>query len=167
VSLIQSTSNQQRNDRDIKLMKPLRIALLLVAVCAMQGCDQESPTAPTSGASFTSPPDWVNVTAITPARNTRLSAGTGVSIDVTVSYALTTADAARLVLIIQNQAQRSLQDPGEVPVRLVSRGVGTMSLSSRVELPVDGIAAVHVFVALFNDNAATSYAVDEVSYPVL
>ena len=148
-------------------MKLLRIALLLVAACGIQGCDQRSPTAPTSDASFASPPDWVAITAITPVRSTRLSGGTGVSFDVTVSYALTTVDAARLVLIIQNESFRSLQAPGEEPIRSVSRGASTTSLSSRVDLPVDGVSAVHVFVALFNDSAATSSAVEEVIYPVL
>jgi hypothetical protein len=145
------------------LMPMLRIALLLVAACAAQACAQESPTAPVSVAALTPPADWANFTELAPVRATRLSPGAAVSFDVTVSYALTSTEAGRIILALTNQSNQLLQ---ELEIRPVSRGAGTMSFSSRLELPVQGISAVYVQVGLFTDNSISTLAADRVIYPV-
>jgi hypothetical protein len=138
-----------------------RFALIIAAVCAVEGCGGQNPTAP-AVLDRTVPADYVTVVAASPERGATLARASTVSIKLEVRYALTTADAGRIVLAAQDRQFFPLQ-PGQQPIVTVSRGDGTVHLSTTLNVPDSG-SAFDLFVALAKDGVATTDIAEKITY---
>lgn len=150
----------QNSHMRLEPLELCRFALSIAAVCAVEGCGQ-NPTAPAVLDRMV-PADYVNVVTASPERGTTLARATTVSITLEVRYALTTADTGRIVLAAQDRQFFPLQ-PGQQPIVTVSRGDGTVHLSTTLTVPDSG-SAFDLFVALTKDGVATTDITDKISY---
>jgi hypothetical protein len=124
------------------------------------GCSggRSSPTEPSPTI------DSVALETISPPTGNSLAAGSRVEFRGRVRYTLASASAGVVALVIQDQAGRSLNGPQ--PNVSVSRGGGTVELTSTIQLPVSGVSSVDVIFPLFPSGARESAAAVSVSYSV-
>ena len=140
-------------------------ALLVLLLGACGG----SPAGPTATPAPTPPPatDAVSVGSIVPPAGTPLQASETVTFTATLNYTLASAESGQIVIAIQDQSDRNLQQLGRPqPAALVSRGTGTATLADSIVVPASGVTSVRVFFPLIPMGATRTDVVVSVSYPV-
>ena len=140
-------------------------ALLVLLLGACGG----SPAGPTATPASTPPPatDAVSVGSIVPPAGTPLQASETVTFTATLNYTLSSAESGQIVIAIQDQSDRNLQQLGRPqPASLVSRGTGTATLADSIVVPASGVTSVRVFFPLIPMGATRTDVVVSVSYPV-
>ena len=148
--------------RFVRLM-PRQIPTVLICLAAA-GCGGSS-AAPTTPA--TTAVDAVSsVINVFPAPGTPLQPGQTVTLSGTPGYTLASADLGTMVMVIQDQNDRSLEVSGVQPTVVVRRGTADTTISETITLPASGVTAVNVFFVLAPAGATTTKASVRLSYPV-
>ena len=128
------------------------------------GCGGSSPAAPTPAPTVS---DSVRgVSNVAPTTGTALQPGQTVTFSGTPAYSLATADSGTIYMVIQDQANRILQDVTMQPRVAVVKGSGELTLSQTLTLPTSGVTTVVVIFALLPTGASATNATASVSYPV-
>lgn len=126
----------------------------------------QSGTLPVTVAS--SPPpstsDQISLESITPAPGP-LARGSQVTFTAVVNYTLTSAESARIPIVIQDQANNRLQ-AGPQPYASVVKGTGTATVSDQITIPAQGVTSVIVFLPLFPQGAQGTSTLVSVKYSV-
>ena len=142
------------------VLRAAAVTMTLLAGLAAAGCG--STPMPTAPAAVTD--SVIGVTGVSPALGTPLLSGQVVTFTGTASYALNTAGTGVLYMIIQDQANKSLQDTQ--PSAQVVKGPGDVMLSQTITLPQAGVTSVRVFFALLPAGATATNASVAVTYSV-
>jgi hypothetical protein len=150
----------------LRLKSPARVLFLMVVAFAVQGCGRHETGSPLSTApSPIVPPDFVQITTVSPPAGTRLEARSSASFNVTLLYGLTTDDTGKIVLVLQDALGYRLQQPGEQPTVAVSRGRAEASFSTTLATIPE--RSVYLWVALVPDDATSTTVTDRVVFPVV
>ena len=129
---------------------------------AVAGCGG-SPAAPTPSATATD--GITNLTGMVPVSGTTLQLGQTVTFSGKPSYFLASADSGAVVMVIQDQDNRTLQ-AGVQPTAVVAKGSGDVTLTQTITLPADGITVVNVFFLLAPTGSTSIRSSVRLSYPV-
>ena len=122
-------------------------ALLMLLLPACGG----SPAAPTATPAPTPTPvtDAVSVGSIVPSAGTPLQASETVTFTATLVYTLATADSGQIVIVIQDQNDRILQQLGRAqPAAVVIKGAGTVTLADTIMIPASGVSSVRAAASI-------------------
>lgn len=127
---------------------------LLVAGCS------NSPTAPTN--------DGIALQSITPGAGTVLTAGDRVTFTAIVTCTIVNSDGGFAGMVIQDQANRSLLQPGEVQAQsFLRKGTETVTLTQTVTIPENvGGSTLTVALPIFVSDNSTTRAVVTRNYSV-
>jgi hypothetical protein len=117
-----------------------------------------SPSAPRQ-------PDLISIAAITPAAGTTLPPGGAVVFAATLDYTLSSAGAASIALVVEDQDHRVLNPDNQVTT-IVSQGTGSVKLTARVTIPAAGVSLVRVSFQLAPSQAFSTTVVTSATYPV-
>jgi hypothetical protein len=101
-----------------------------------------------------------------PVSGTTLQLGQTVAFSGKPSYFLASADSGTVVMVIQDQNNRTLQASSGQPTAVVARGSGDVTLTQTITLPADGITVVNVFFLLAPTGSTSTRASVRLSYPV-
>jgi hypothetical protein len=102
-----------------------------------------------------------------PLAGTPLQASETVTFTATLAYTLATADSGQIVIVIQDQNDRKLQQLGRAqPAAVVSKGTGTLTLADTIMIPASGVSSVRVIFPLVPAGATRTEVLVSVSYPV-
>jgi len=129
-----------------------------LAMLALAACGGGSPSGPSPVPTPTPTPavsDAVSLTSIVPAAGTRIAAGERVTLTATVAYTLASAPSGRIYLVLQDQLDAGLQDPGNPrtqPSVAVTRGSGTTTLTESIVVPATGVTTLKLYFPLFPDG---------------
>jgi hypothetical protein len=105
--------------------------------------------------------------SIAPAAGTPLQANQTVTFTATLNYTLASAESGLIVIVIQDQSDRSLQPVGRPqPVAVAMKGTGTATLTDSIMLPASGVSSVRVIFPLVPANATRTEVIVSASYPV-
>jgi len=140
---------------------PVSTTTLLLALAAAGCGETATPTAPAPVAAADA---VAGVTGLSPAVGTTLAAGQPVTVTGTVSYTLNSAGTGVLYMIIQDQADKSLQTTQ--PTAEVVKGPGEVTLSQTITLPPTGVTGVRLFFALLPAGAKATNSTVVITYPV-
>jgi hypothetical protein len=111
--------------------------------------------------------DGVVLERLEPAPATALAPGARVIIRGTVRYALTTAPAGDVAMVVQDQRGRPLQDWSESqPSWVIGAGDGTATLVDTIDVPAAGVTEVHVFLPVAAAGATRTETVTSARYRV-
>ena len=127
-----------------------------------------SPTAPTATPAPTPLPvaDAISAVSIVPAAGTPLRASETVTFTATLVYTLATAESGQIVVVIQDQDNRQLQQIGRPqPAAAISKGTGTVTLADTITIPASGVSSVRVIFPLVPAGATRTEVLVSVSYP--
>jgi hypothetical protein len=139
------------------------VAVTAVAVGFLVGCNEDSGTTPTP----TPTQDSISINSITPIAGTRLQGGQTVTITATLNYSLASTATGEIAIVIQDQAARNLEAPGDRGRALaISRGMGVATLSATVIIPISGVSTVNAFFPLGPEGATRTEVVAVATYPV-
>ena len=132
----------------------LWFSLFLIA-----GCGSSGPAGPTS--------DFISVTSIVPADGTTLMVGDRVTFTAVVTCTIVNSDGGFAAMVIQDQRNISLLDPGETPLRAaLTRGTTTVTLSHTITIPESGSTTVRVLFPIFFNESSSTRAVAVRNYTV-
>lgn len=137
------------------LLAPLPLLALLPLITACQG---NAPTAPAFNNSLA-------LVSISPAAGTRLTAGSSVSFNGTLSYSVANAGAANLSLVFEDQGNRVL-NPTSQPTSVLPAGQGSVTLGGQLTLPASGVTQLQVIYTLTPDTSIPVPVSAEATYPV-
>jgi hypothetical protein len=132
---------------------------LWLSVFLLTGCS-DSPTAPTA--------DGITLQSITPAAGTVLTAGQRVTFTAVVNCTIANSDGGSTGMVVQDQGNRSLLQPGEVAAQSVlRRGTETVTLSQSVTIPENLVGStVTVALPIFVNGSNVTQAVVTRQYPI-
>lgn len=132
---------------------------LWLSIFLLAGCS-DSPTAPTA--------DGVTLQSITPAAGTALTAGQRVTFTAVVSCTIANSEGGSTGMVVQDQGNRSLLQPGEVQAQSVLRkGTETVTLSQSVTIPENLVGStVTVAFPLFVNGSSVTQAVVTRQFPI-
>jgi len=146
--------------------RAVRATLVLSLVSFIAGgCGSSSPAAPTPSTP-TVTDAMRGVTNLAPTSGTVLQPGQTVTFGGTAGYSLATADSGTVFMVVQDQANRILQDVTTQPRVAVVKGSGEATFSQTLTVPSSGVTSVVVFFALLPAGATGTNATASVSYPV-
>jgi hypothetical protein len=134
-----------------------------------QNPSERSGSSPQPEPSSSPATDSISLESITPPSGTILISGHDVTISGTLRYTFASANSGRITLVIHDQDGRSIQNTSArnlQPSALISKGIGTLTLSDEITIPTERVTSVDVFFALANLNALVSNTVVLVTYPV-
>lgn len=107
----------------------------------------------------------IDLIAIEPKPGTPLVRGSTVAFEVSVRYQLESAERGKIVLVLQDEANRSIARPHGQRTVAVSRGPGTLALVDSVVVPVDA-QELRLFIPLVPDGLETTKGEVLIRYPV-
>lgn len=152
-------SEQHARSDNMRPNVTLTGTLLLLFSLVSIACGSSLPTpAPTDSLR--------GVNNLAPAAGTTLQAGQTVTFSGTVGYSLASTESGTLVMVIQDQASRLLQEPGTQPSVAVGKGSGDVTLSQTLTLPATGITSIVVMFGLVPMGTDRTSIVTTMSYPV-
>jgi hypothetical protein len=138
----------------------LRSLSVFLSAGAIAFCSKSSPTEPVVLQ------DSVTIVSIQPPAGAILQVGAPVSFTVTVAFTLASAPSGSVVMVVEDDAFRTI--PGSLPQPTIgiSRGRGMVTLTQQILVPPADVASVDVFFALAATGGTQSLAVQEVTYHV-
>src|SRR5580692_11225875 len=89
----------------------------------------------------------IQLVSAVPSPGTAVAVGQAVEFKVTVSYKLSIADKGAIVLVIQDENNKSLSPGNGQRSRPVTRGQGTLAINQSFVVPV-GVKEVRLFIPL-------------------
>jgi hypothetical protein len=135
-------------------------AIVLLALTAAGCGSSPTPTMPAPAADSVS-----SIVDMSPVPGTTLARGQTVTFTGTAGYTLNSAGTAVLVLVIQDQANQTLQ-AGTQPTAPVVKGTGQATLSQTLTLPATGVTGVRLFFVLAPAGGTITNSVLTISYAV-
>lgn len=122
------------------------------------------------------PPGWISngtpasgysveYVKASPQPGTKLLAGTKLQIHVTVNYKLTVAKAGKLLLVVQDDTNKSLSAIDAGALRAVNSPAGSAELTTSIDVPANA-KEVRVFVPLMPDGLSDSKGELRLRYPI-
>jgi hypothetical protein len=137
----------------------LRHAILCGVLCLAPACGADSPTSPTDR-------DWIEIVSITPARGAVLSAGQPLSITLTASVTVASKDGGHAVLVVIDQANRTLNNPAGPQSRVtLTKGRANVTIADTVTVPPAG-STLSAAAVLFVDGSNATRALQRVTFTV-
>ena len=136
----------------------MRVSLSVLAVLIAGACGGSSPVSPTT--------EFIAFKAVSPSDGTAVKAGSTVTVSVSVTATLVNFNNGRVVMIVQDQVGRVVQQTGRPqPQATISKGTATVELSDSITVP-DAALAVEVIMALFVEGSDRTAAFVKARYPV-
>jgi hypothetical protein len=107
----------------------------------------------------------IKLESASPAPGTPLTIGQTVEFKITVSYQLSVADKGAIIVVVQDEANRSLLGDGKQQSQTVIRGKGTVTLAQSFVVPPGG-NEVRFFIPLVPEGLHDTTGELIVRYPV-
>ena len=135
-----------------------------VGLCATaQASDRDLPWAfkgrPAEGYS-------IDLVSIEPEPGTKLEVGSSVDFKLTVSYEMSVADHGSIILVFQDEKNRSVTNGAAPVVKEVTGNKGVVSLTATITVP-KGIKEIRLFVPLQPAGLTVTYGELTFRYPVV
>jgi hypothetical protein len=136
-------------------------AALLFAVQALAG-DEDLPwafnAAPAEGYS-------IDLASVDPAPGTPLLAGTSVEFRITLNYSMAISKKGSIILVFQDEKNRSAKPDGTQVVQAVSEPEGSVTLTDAVTVPKRA-KELRLFVPLVPDGLSETSGEVTIRYPI-
>jgi hypothetical protein len=154
-------------ERDRGPRKPADVAAVWWVLAAMAAapalsCERHGSSPSEPGAAR----DSVAIESISPAGGSTLVAGSTVDFHAAIRYEVRESDGVGVAAQMQYQDGNLLANI--FPSTAVPRGIGSVSLTSRFQIPASGASRIDIYYILYATPGATTEIVDatKASYPV-
>ena len=107
----------------------------------------------------------IDLVSVEPAPATPLIAGSKVDFKVTVKYSLTVAKQGAVILVFQDDRNRSAKTDGQQVVQPAAGPGGTLTLSDSITIP-RGASELRLFVPLVPDGISTTTGEITIRWPI-
>lgn len=107
----------------------------------------------------------IKLESASPAPGTPLTVGQTVEFKITVSYRLSIAEKGLIVLVVQDETNKSLRNGKKQQSQSVNKGTGTVTLVESLVVPV-GSNEVRLFIPLVPNGLTDTSGEVVVRYPV-
>jgi hypothetical protein len=134
---------------------PLRPSLVLLSSLVL-GCGSLPPSSV----------DDLTITSAQPPSGSVPAPGSQVTLTFTLSYQLVDSDSGKVVLVVSDQLDRTLNENGNFPTAGIARGKGNIGLSYSFTVPSSGVSAISVTFPLFAEPSNRTALTRGVRYDV-
>jgi hypothetical protein len=129
---------------------------LILSGILICGCNGDSP-------SEARPVDNLSIANTSPANGTTLRRGERIVLQAALEYTLRSAEAGRILMVIQDQTGQSIAAQGRIDI---TRGSNAALFAVGVNVPAEGVTRVDVLFSLTPEGASTSTAAQSLRYSV-